>query len=271
MKKFKIYFPFTLNEIKALMSYRGSFYVFLFISLFGSFIAYFLWTAIYKSADSPILGGMTKEQMVVYIFMTYATGRVVSSSVTDMVSEDIVKGTVSMNLIKPIDYRWSLIARSAGSSIFMLCGPCLLIIGGVEIYMYKTPGLQCTDLSTIVLFLISCVMSFMIYVLFDFCFGMIAFFTTYIFGMILAKEALMGFLTGQLIPLTFFPESIRGIFELLPFSSMIYTPVMIFLGKYTGSELATVMIRQAVWVIILYLLGSLIWRRVTRRLVVLGG
>ena len=114
-------------------------------------------------------------------------------------------------------------------------------------------------------------MSFLIYVMFDFCFGMIAFFTTYIFGMLMAKEALLSFLTGQLIPLAFFPEGVQRIFDFLPFSSMVYTPVMIYLGKYQGNELLFVLGRQFVWVVILYVLGSLIWKRVTKRLVVLGG
>ena len=114
-------------------------------------------------------------------------------------------------------------------------------------------------------------MSFFICVLFDFCFGMVAFFTTYIFGMLMAKEALMSFLTGQLIPLSFFPGVVQKIFEFLPFSSMVYTPVMIYLGKYSGNELWFVLLRQAAWVVILYVLGDLIWRRVTKRLVVLGG
>ena len=125
--------------------------------------------------------------------------------------------------------------------------------------------------SNILLFLGSVCMSFLIYVLFDFCFGMIAFFTTYIFGLQMAKEALMSFLTGQLIPLSFFPEVVQKVFDYLPFSSMVYTPVMIYLGKFTGSELMFVLARQAVWVVLLYLLGSLIWRQVTRRLIVLGG
>ena len=81
----------------------------------------------------------------------------------------------------------------------------------------------------------------------------------------------MSFLTGQLIPLSFFPEVVQRIFSFLPFSSMIYAPVMIYLGKYQGAELTWVLLRQFGWVLILYGLGTLIWNRVTKRLVVLGG
>jgi ABC-2 type transport system permease protein len=152
---------------------------------------------------------------------------------------------------------------------FML--PSVFIWIGLELYKYFALGLAFTPIGNIGLYILSCLMSFLIFVLFDFCVGMIAFFTSYIFGLFMVKEALMSFLTGQLIPLSFFPEAVQRVFDFLPFSSMIYAPVMIYLGKYQGAELALVLVRQFVWVLLLYGLGSLIWKRVTKRLVVLGG
>ena len=78
-------------------------------------------------------------------------------------------------------------------------------------------------------------------------------------------------MSGQLIPISFFPEALQRIFDFLPFSSMIYTPVMVYLGKYQGMELALVLGRQLLWVVLLYALGTFLWSRITRRLIVLGG
>ena len=270
-KKLRIYLPFASNELKRQMAYKGAFYLFIFISLFGSFIQYFLWMAIYGSAENSVLGGLTREEMVVYIFMVYVTGSVVMISISDWVSDDVVKGTVAMNLIKPIDYRMSLISRAMGQVVYRFLVPGVFIWIGLEIYKVTVLGLSVTGVTNVLLYLASCIMSFFINVLFDFCFGMVAFFTTYIFGMLMAKEALLSFLTGQLIPLSFFPEVVQKVFDYLPFSSMVYTPVMIYLGKYSDAQLCFVLARQAAWVVILYVLGSLIWKQVTKRLVVLGG
>ena len=270
-KNLKIYLPFTLNEIKRCFAYRASFYLFILCSLFGSFISYYLWMAIYESSSSPVLGGLTKNEMIVYVFMNYVTTSLVTISIAENVSEDVVKGTVAMNLIKPIDYRLSLIARAAGSVVYRFVAPAVFIWIGIEVYKVCVLNMPVVSLFTLLCYLVSTCMSFLIYVLFDFCFGMIAFFSTYIFGMMMAKEALLSFLTGQLIPLGFFPAVVQRIFDFLPFSSMVYTPVMIYLGKYTGQMLAFVLLRQALWVVILYALGSIIWKLVTKRLVVLGG
>lgn len=270
-KKIRIYLPFAINELKRQMAYKGAFYLFILISTFGSFISYFLWMAIYNSGNGQPMGGLTKNEMVVYVFMTYVTSSIVTISISEWVSDDVVKGTVAMNLIKPIDYRMSLIARALGNMTYRFFAPGMFVWIGLEIYKVNFLGMELVSPQIFLAYVASCVMSFMIFVLFDFCFGMIAFFTTYIFGMQMAKEAILSFLTGQLIPLTFFPEVIQGVLDLLPFASMIYTPVMIYLGKYQGTALAYQMGKQAVWVLLLYLFGNLIWRQVTKRLVVLGG
>lgn len=270
-KKLRIYIPFSANELKRQLAYKGAFYLFIFISLFGAFIQYFLWMAIYGSSSNATLGGLTQNEMVVYVFMVYVTSSMVMISISDWVSEDVVKGMVAMNLIKPIDYRASLIFRAFGNAVYRFLVPGIFIWIGLEIYKVNALGMPFTGITNVFLYLVSCMLSFLIYVLFDFCFGMVAFFTTYIFGMLMAKDALLSFLTGQLIPLSFFPGVVQKVFEFLPFSSMVYTPVMIYLEKYSTSQLCFVLARQFVWVVILYVLGSIIWRQVTKRLVVLGG
>lgn len=267
----RIYLPFAANELKRQMAYKGAFYLFIVISLFGAFIQYFLWMAIYGSTGHTTLGNLTQNEMIVYVFMVYVTSSMVMITISDWVSDDVVKGMVAMNLIKPIDYRMSLITRAMGQALYRFLVPGVWIWIGLEVYKVNVLGMPFTGLSNILLYLLSCVMSFLICVLFDFCFGMVAFFTTYIFGMLMAKEALMSFLTGQLIPLSFFPDAVQRAFDLLPFSSMVYTPVMIYLGKYSGRELVFVLGRQAAWIVILYVAGSMIWKQVTKRLVVLGG
>ena len=70
-KYFRTYLPFVANEVKTQLAYRGAFYLWAFISLFSSFISYFLWMAIYGSSESGVIGGLTQDEMVVYIFMVY--------------------------------------------------------------------------------------------------------------------------------------------------------------------------------------------------------
>ncbi len=272
MKKFfKTYMPFTFCEMKKNMAYQGSFYLFIICSILGSFISYYLWMAIYSSSPTGIIGGLSKNEMVVYVFMTYITGACACVSMAKTIGMQVQDGSVVMNLIKPIDYRMSLIAQGLGTSIYNFIVPSVFVWIGLEIYKAVSLGMGVTPVYRILLYLFSMLMSFFIYVLFDFVFGMISFCTTYLFGMLIIRNAVIAFLTGQLIPLSFFPEVMQRVFEYMPFSSMVYVPVMIYLGKYSGKELVFVLVRQLVWIVILYVIGSLLWKKITKRMIVLGG
>lgn len=265
------YMPFASNELKRNLAYKGAFYLFIVCDLMEVFINYYLWMAIYKSSKRSTLGGLTKNEMVVYVIMVFITSTIIMQSISRSVSKDVVKGNIAMTLIKPVDYRMSLICGQVGNLIYHFMVPSLFVWIFLEVYKVLVLGEPVVSPVRVLLYLLSVILSFLIYVLFDFCFGMVAFFTTYIFGLSMAKDVLLSFLTGQLIPLSFFPEAFRNVFEYLPFQSMVYSPVMIYLGKYDTRETIFVIGRQAVWVIILYLLGSLIWKKVTQRLIVLGG
>ena len=81
----------------------------------------------------------------------------------------------------------------------------------------------------------------------------------------------MRVLSGQLIPLTFFPASIMAVFKFLPFAGLVYTPTMIYLGKFTGQELLFNLAIQVLWVFLLSGLTQLVWNRAVKRLTILGG
>ena len=270
-RRWKVYVPFTLNELKRNLAYKGSFYLFILCSCFGAFISYYLWMAIYGSSESGVLGGLSRNEMILYVFMTYVTSNLVNVEIAGYMVDDVREGSVVMNLIKPIDYRMSLISKALGTVVYRFLAPSVFVWLGLEIYKVLVLGIEAVSIGNALLYLLSTFFSILIYQLFDFCFGLMAFVTTYMFGLKMAKNALVGFLTGQLIPISFFPEMLQRIFDFLPFSSMVYTPVMVYLGKYTGEALAVVLLRQIVWIVLLYVLGTFLWNRITRRLIVLGG
>jgi ABC-2 type transport system permease protein len=74
-----------------------------------------------------------------------------------------------------------------------------------------------------------------------------------------------------MIPLDFLPKVFANPIKLMPFASISYTPVMIFMGKYNGTALISAMLLQAFWVFMLYLISTLIFSVAKRYLSVQGG
>jgi len=82
---------------------------------------------------------------------------------------------------------------------------------------------------------------------------------------------IFGFLSGELIPLPFFPESLRKVVEILPFASMHNTPFLIYNGVYKTEEAVFKILLQLIWFVILFCIGKVWMNKALRRVVVQGG
>lgn len=105
--------------------------------------------------------------------------------------------------------------------------------------------------------------------------GIMAYFISFIFKMIVGLSALwiidygglqqltiviqMVF-AGFVIPIQFFHPILKNIANILPFSYMIYYPVLAMQGKLVGMELLRVIGIQILWLGILILLYKKMWK-----------
>jgi ABC-2 type transport system permease protein len=98
-----------------------------------------------------------------------------------------------------------------------------------------------------------------------------AFFLKNLWGFSILKQSMVNFLSGSMIPLDFLPKIFADPIKLMPFASISYTPVMIFMGKYSSQVLVNALLLQAFWVLMLFLLSTLIFAIAKRHLSVQGG
>ena len=114
-------------------------------------------------------------------------------------------------------------------------------------------------------------MALVIYSQFNFLLGCLAFHMKNIQGVMRAKMVAFDFLTGVIVPFTFFPEWFQTVASWLPFQYISYVPVTIYLGKRPGNELATVLLIQAAWSVGLWLLARWAYDSSVRSVTVQGG
>lgn len=265
--RIKCYRPFAVSQVKIAFAYRMAFFVRLLSNFFTVMITYYLWRAIYQSGTEAVMGGFTFEEMTAYVVISFFTTSMLSAVQANNIAYAIQDGSIAISLIRPLSFQGIQMAESMGNFIvnaLIFSFPFMLIFTLRGWLIPVTPG-------NLLLFIISVVLSFFIQFYFNFCFSMLAFYTTYFFGLDMAKTVIIKLCSGALIPLSFFPASVEKIFTLLPFSSMNYIPVMIYLGKLQGSALVETIGLQVFWVVILYLLCRIFWKAAIRRLTVLGG
>ena len=82
---------------------------------------------------------------------------------------------------------------------------------------------------------------------------------------------LMMTLSGNILPLTLFPDSWQGAITLLPYAQLLDAPIRLYTGDSPLSAAAGVLLIQGGWTLALILAGRLLWRRNRQRLIIQGG
>jgi ABC-2 type transport system permease protein len=83
--------------------------------------------------------------------------------------------------------------------------------------------------------------------------------------------ATVGFFSGMIVPLAFFPDWSQPALRLLPFSGLADIPFRFYLGTLPPHQLAAHVVLQLFWTIFFVLIGLWLLGAATRRVVVQGG
>ena len=90
-------------------------------------------------------------------------------------------------------------------------------------------------------------------------------------GVRLFLPAIVEFLSGQIIPLPFFPDKLRQVLELLPFAGMQNVPLRIYSGDLSGEVMVLAVVLQIFWLGVFLVLGKILFRYTEQRAVIQGG
>ena len=273
-KKFfdaSVYLPFTKSAIQEVLIYKFSFVTWLFSNFLQIAIIYYLWKSIFDSSEHGLISGFTFLDMQVYIVMSFITKMLVSGNVEWKVAQEIVEGSIATVLIKPINYFFRLIFESLAQVIvnfiaIMLPVWSFLLISHKVIYDIPFPNPL-----FVLLFFLSILLSYIISFLINFLIGLCAFVVTYMWGFLICKDAIFMLLSGVVVPLTMFPDTVQRIITYLPFASLNYIPVMIYMQEFDSSEILFYLAIQLFWVVALMILTIFFWKRAIKRLSVAGG
>lgn len=246
--------------------YRTGFLFTIFGNILFMCVAYFLWRSIYQ--NTATIHGLTFNETFIYVSLGSTVFVLLKTYADWQISHEIEDGTISIYLTKPVEYQFYALAISLGSVLTNLAAislPTLLMLGLVfKVTFVLGPGL--------LLFPFSLLLAFLISFCFDYITGLFAFYTESIWGISTTKEILISVLAGALIPLQFFPDSIRNVLLLLPFQAIYYTPLMLVTRPdQDWGTLFSMLAVQIVWVVILYVLTRLFYNQAIKVLRVAGG
>ena len=259
------------------MAYRAN-YVFGAIFRFLPLVTMiFLWYAVYtgrKAAGaSPLIGGMSYEDMIVYNTLMYiARGFSSVPGTMSDISKDIKDGQLNRYLIKPLNYLWyQVMYRLAHKLVFWYIA--FLTFPFVFLFM-QFYGHYFSHVPTAWewgAFVISLFIAFSIGILFCSMIGMLAFWFLEISGFLFVVMMIEFFMSGHLIPLNILPQVLHPVLYRSPFGYEGYWPCVILMGKVPQDQLPVVIGIGFLWVGIFYGLSRLMWKAGLKRYSAVGG
>ena len=78
-------------------------------------------------------------------------------------------------------------------------------------------------------------------------------------------------LSGNILPLTLFPDRWQKVITALPYAQLLDAPIRLYTGTYAAAEAPRILLMQAGWIVLLVALGQLMWRANQKRIVLQGG
>lgn len=90
-------------------------------------------------------------------------------------------------------------------------------------------------------------------------------------GMQALLNLLMMTFSGNVLPLTLFPDAWQKVITLLPYAQLLDAPIRLYTGEWALSQAPRVLLIQGVWGLMLILGGLIIWEKNKKRLVIQGG
>jgi ABC-2 type transport system permease protein len=267
-----LYFHFIRLAFLKFLAYRLRYYTG--VVSYTIFVAghYYLYTALFASrvadAGDATIGGLNLGEMITYVAISWIGRSFYFNNIARELMRMITEGEIAMHLIKPFHVQTVMMFEAVGESCFrliMFTLPIMVVI--VPLFGIGHPPEAALYFWTFLSFCLALV----IYSQINFLLGCLAFYMKNIQGVLRAKMVSMDFLTGVVVPFTFFPDWFQRAVEWLPFQGISYIPVTIYLGKRPGDELYAALLLQLAWAVGLFVAGRLVWRFSVRHVVVQGG
>ena len=245
-----------MNWIQAL-EYRANALVGIIAIVSGLFIEYQIWSLIFKAKGYTTVKNFEFNELMVFIFLSIIIGQLKSSwhSSGEMIRA-IRTGEINKYLIRPVSYFWYHFMMFIGfNSLYYIVYSFILLV-----FVFIFPGMLFSTISCLFYFILALFLS--IYLSYCIYFIMICF--AFWFGevrsLVVSYNLAMLILSGQYIPIRFFPDNILNIINWTPIRYLVDFPVSIATGILPVELRIPGLMAAVIWCFLLSIISSIIYR-----------
>jgi ABC-2 type transport system permease protein len=223
-----------------------------------------LWTALYAQNAAPI--NLPLHAMITYATIAMLMSLILEVDGTRLIREKVREGTIATDLMKPISLPLYFFSDGAGQTVLhaILVVPsmlCALLLVHIDV---PPPA-------TLAAFAVAFAIGYCVNFFLNFLMNSVAFWTLESFAVQLIVRWASDLLSGQIIPLTFFPGVLGRVVFGLPFAAIYSTPLLIYVGIIPQSGWPAAFATQLLWLALFGGLSMTVWRAASQKIVVQGG
>lgn len=256
----------TKMSIMEALNFRLSY----FLTCIGNFvyfvIIFFLWRTIYESNQINKIKGMTLNDTIVYLVLTTAVYRTLDCFLVSSIDSDIKSGKISLDLLQPMYYPVYMFFKKLGTILVTFISTFVPVFIIVLLYSKEAKKM----VYNLHFFLLSLFLSIILSYLIDFFVATICLHTQSGWGINMLKQVFVQVLSGVLIPVAFFSDSLKKVIYFLPFQAIYNIPMKVLLCESLYKNLYWLSF-QLIWIFILILIDYIFWKRSIRVITVNGG
>jgi ABC-2 type transport system permease protein len=262
----RLYVEVARSSFRRYLAYRGATLAGLFTnSVFGVLLAS-VYIALFRDRETgATVAGFALTDLLTFVWISQSLIAVVSLWGWWDIAQSIQTGDVVSDFMKPFNYYGYWIARDVGrafAQVLMRGIPTIII--GAALFDMRLPDHGWHAFAFIVSVALAVAVSFGV----RFILNITAFWVTDITGVNSVSLAVVSLFSGMLLPLAFFPRWFEILANILPFRSMVMSPVQAYLGQ---GNVAIILLGQATWFLALVMGGIGLLRLATKRVVIQGG
>lgn len=222
------------------------------------------WRALYGNTDS--FEGVDLRSMVSYAMVAMLVGP--GDGIGKSIAGNVKTGDIGYDLLKPVDYQaYTYLQVLGGAMAGWIKDAAPPFMFSVFILGMALPASPVAAGWFVVSVFLGITLMFTI----EFTIGCAGIFLLDTSGLSAAKKVLLSLLSGQLVPIWFFPFAFQHVLFWLPFQGLSGTPVSIYIGKFSGNVMYQALALQSFWVAIGWIGSRWAFLKVKRHLVVQGG
>ncbi|HWD81243.1 MAG TPA: ABC-2 family transporter protein [Kribbella sp.] len=224
-----------------------------------------VWRVLYDGHDE--VAGVGSTTAVAYAVLAAAVQAILMPWQFSSLPLRVMRGQIGVDMMRPRSLISQNLAQAVGAMVGRLPIGLAGLIAGFALGGVRAPH----SLLDLVAWVVSTVLGIGNVLTINLLVSMSAFWTLEIGGFMILYRFGSAFLSGALIPLWFMPGWLQPIIGWLPFQAQIYAPLSIWFGTRHGAGLLGTLALQLGWVLVLFVLLQLVWRRAVHKVVVLGG